>query len=133
MTDRKQDVMVDIRVGDFNFVFDNRKNFIAKKHKSPSQIKRDIDRQVEFKNKCVDAKPKEAFEEETIKIEQGTVSTQTSYATYEETETQTEGSSSEVETQTEMEDDTPEHENWKYQNLNWDSIVRQVTLSKIYR
>ena len=49
LTDRKQEVFVDIRIGNFKFTFDSKQTI--QKHKSPSQIQRNIDRQSEFKRR----------------------------------------------------------------------------------
>ena len=49
ITDRKQDGMVNIRVGKFRFTLDKDSRDQIKK--SPSQIKRDLDRQIQFKRR----------------------------------------------------------------------------------
>ena len=51
MTDRKQDGMVNIRVGEFRLTFDIRKDSRDQIKKSPSQIKRDLNRQIQFKRR----------------------------------------------------------------------------------
>ena len=50
MIDKKQELVLDIRVGDFKFSFDSKK-ISHVKHKSPSQLRRDFERQTEFKEK----------------------------------------------------------------------------------
>ena len=50
MIDKKQELVVDIRMGDFKFFFDSKK-ISHVKHKSPSQLRRDYERQTEFKEK----------------------------------------------------------------------------------
>ena len=114
MIDKKQEVVVDIRVGDFKFSFDNKKS-IQTKHKSPSQLRRNFERQEEFKVKQTKYKI-EASEEneeikeiltkpETIQKESWDVETQTNTAEISNQETQTSLYLEETGTQTDEVDD----------------------------
>ena len=51
LTGSNQEGFVNVRIGDFSFNFDNKKNVVNSKGKSPSQQKRDILRQKEFQNR----------------------------------------------------------------------------------
>ena len=103
---QNEEVFVNIRMGDFRFSFDNKKNIQIKKTKSPSQQRRNFDRQAEFKKrlekkennleaseeKVTTESEKKDFNDEKFhepKIEVETVATQTDTATLEK-ETQTE-------------------------------------------
>ena len=109
LIDKKQEVMVNIVVGGFTFSFDNKKNK-EQKHKSPSQIKRNLDRQKEFERRFVKIENKETFEnssaKETAEVDTISVATQVDLVTNEEVETQTTFSSKEIGIQT----DDEEHE-----------------------
>ena len=48
--DNNEEIEVDIEVGDFKFAFNNKKTNIVK-HKSPSQIKRNIEREKRMSEK----------------------------------------------------------------------------------
>ena len=119
MTDRKQEVFVVIRIGDFKFTFDSRKN--AQKHKSPSQLQRNFDRQTEFKGRfrkqsCDLRKEVIETEEKTVgikeetkpKIEVKIAETQT-FATFQDGESQTDDINyNDKDTQTEEDHETEE-------------------------
>ena len=109
LIDKKEEVIVNIVVGGFTFSFDNKKNK-EQKHKSPSQIKRNLDRQKEFERRFVKIENKETFEnssaKETAEVDTISVATQADLVTNEEVETQTTFSSKEIGIQT----DDEEHE-----------------------
>ena len=119
MTDRKQEVFVDIRIGDFKLTFDSRKN--AQKHKSPSQLQRNFDRQTEFKRRFRKQSRdlgKDLIEtvEKTVSVKEETkpkvgvkiAETQT-FATFQDGESQTDDiNSNDKDTQTEEDHETEE-------------------------
>lgn len=104
--DKNEEIVVDIEVGDFKFAFNNKKTNIVK-HKSPSQIKRNIERQKEYQKRFENPEHKivesetlvdevvvkqETFEKEIKDKEAG--------ASHQDEETQTLYTSEDVGTQT---------------------------------
>ena len=53
LTDSNKEALINIKIGEFSFIFDNKKNVTNFKNKSPSQQKRDIQRQQEFQKQKV--------------------------------------------------------------------------------
>ena len=114
MIDKKQEVVMDIRVGDFKFSFDNKKSNPTK-HKSPSQLRRNFERQEEFKEKQTKYKIEASEENEgsketpikpdTIQKESLDVETQTNVLEIINQETQTSLHTEELGTQTDEMDD----------------------------
>ena len=115
LTDRKQEVFMDIRIGDFKFTFDTKKYVKKVEHKSPSQIRRNYFRQKEFQIKLEGKETaREAFEnngeddrvfkrEATVnnKVETKSAESQTNFATLVDVDTQTEEEKVNVAIQTE--------------------------------
>jgi hypothetical protein len=72
LINKKQEVIVNIVVGGITFSFDNKKHK-EQKHKSPSQVKKNLDRQKEFERRFVKLENQEASEnisaKENTKVE----------------------------------------------------------------
>ena len=106
LIDKKQEVMVNIVVGGFTFSFDNKKHK-EQKHKSPSQVKRNLDRQKEFERRFVKIENQEASEnisaKENSEVETISVATQADLVTNREVETQSAFSSKDFSIQTNAE------------------------------
>ena len=106
---------MDIRIGDFKFMFDTKKYAKKVEHKSPSQIRRNYFRQKEFQIKLEGKETaREAFEnneedgqvfkrEATVnnKVETESVEIQTDFATLVDVDSQTEEDKVDVAIQTE--------------------------------
>ena len=103
--DKNEEIVVNIEVGDFKFAFDNKKTNIVK-HKSPSQIKRNIERQKEYQKRFVN--PEHKIVESEILVDEVVVKQETfekkikakEAGTSQDEETQTLYTSEDVGTQT---------------------------------
>ena len=100
-----QEIVFDIKVGDFKFAFNSRKTNVMK-HRSPSQLKRNTERQNEYRRKCTKLEPKIEESESSVNdviVEQEIVEKeiQDIVKYHHDQETQTLLESEEVGTQTE--------------------------------